>query len=172
MMWRRPHIRNCASGVYLIECVITSVRRPMTCSRVSSAVRMSTCPVPCILPPSQVCSRRSSDRLASIAGMSTSAFHQHFRAVTSMTPLQFQKQLRLMESRRLMLSEGRSASRAAFTVGYLSVSQFNRDYRRMFGLPPVRETAKARKTAERKSSDRSGFVRRDAVGFRAPVISA
>jgi len=112
------------------------------------------------------------DRLASLAGMSTSAFHQHFRAVTSMTPLQFQKQLRLIESRRLMLSEGRSASSAAFTVGYQSVSQFNRDYRRMFGLPPVRETAEARKAAERKSSDGTGFLRRDAVGFRAPVISA
>ncbi|MBM0106625.1 AraC family transcriptional regulator [Steroidobacter sp. S1-65] len=88
------------------------------------------------------------DRLASRVGMSASAFHHHFRAVTAMTPLQFQKRLRLIESRRLMLSEGRSASSAAFTVGYQSVSQFNRDYRRMFGLPPVRETVQARKAAE------------------------
>jgi AraC-like DNA-binding protein len=85
------------------------------------------------------------ERLAAMAGMSPSAFHQHFRAATSMTPLQFQKQLRLIEARRLMLSEGTSASSAAFAVGYQSVSQFSRDYRRTFGLPPVRETSVARR---------------------------
>ena len=112
------------------------------------------------------------DRLAGIAGMSTSAFHQHFRTVTSMTPLQFQKQLRLIESRRLMLSEGRTASSAAFAVGYQSVSQFTRDYRRMFGLPPVRETAQARRSTERESDDRSRFLRHDAVRLTATAISA
>jgi AraC-like DNA-binding protein len=83
-------------------------------------------------------------RLAAAAGMSPSSFHQHFRAVTSLSPLQFQKQLRLIEARRLMLSDGATASSAAFAVGYESVSQFTREYRRMFGLPPVRDTAAAR----------------------------
>jgi len=84
------------------------------------------------------------ERLADLAGMSTSSFHQHFRSVTSLSPLQFQKQLRLIEARRLMMSEGASASSAAFAVGYESVSQFTREYGRMFGLPPVRDTEAAR----------------------------
>jgi len=87
------------------------------------------------------------ERLADAAGMSPSSFHQHFRAVTSLSPLQFQKQLRLIEARRLMLSEGVSASHAAFTVGYESVSQFTREYGRLFGLPPVRDTAAAKDKA-------------------------
>jgi len=87
------------------------------------------------------------ERLAEVAGMSPSSFHQHFRAVTSLSPLQFQKQLRLIEARRLMLSEGINASHAAFTVGYESVSQFTREYGRLFGLPPVRDTAAAKDKA-------------------------
>lgn len=83
-------------------------------------------------------------RLAAVAGMSPSSFHRHFHAVTSLSPLQFQKQLRLIEARRLMLSEGASASRAAFAVGYESVPQFTREYGRMFGLPPVRDAETAR----------------------------
>lgn len=79
------------------------------------------------------------ERLAEVAGMSSSSFHQNFRAVTSLTPLQFQKQLRLIEARRLMLAEGVNASNAAFRVGYESVHQFTREYGRMFGLPPVRD---------------------------------
>ncbi len=79
------------------------------------------------------------ERLAREAGMSRSAFHQHFRAVTTVSPLQFQKQLRLIEARRSMLAEGKSASRAAFDVGYASVPQFTREYARMFGLPPVKD---------------------------------
>ncbi len=86
-------------------------------------------------------------RLAAVAGMSPSSFHQHFRAVTSLSPLQFQKQLRLIEARRLMLREGASASRAAFSVGYESVPQFTREYGRMFGLPPVRDLDVARSRA-------------------------
>jgi len=86
-------------------------------------------------------------RLAAAAGMSPSSFHQHFRAVTSLSPRQFQKQLRLIEARRLMLSEGVSASSAAFAVGYESVPQFTREYRRMFGLPPVRDTEAAKRAA-------------------------
>lgn len=79
------------------------------------------------------------ERLAAVAGMSPSSFHQHFRSLTSLSPLQFQKQLRLIEARRLMLAEGVSASSAAFAVGYESVPQFTREYGRMFGLPPVRD---------------------------------
>ncbi len=84
------------------------------------------------------------ERLAAVAGMSSSSFHHHFRAVTSLSLLQFQKQLRLIEARRRMLSDGLSASRAAFEVGYESVSQFTREYGRMFGLPPGRDTSVSR----------------------------
>ena len=71
--------------------------------------------------------------------MSASAFHAKFRAVTASSPLQFQKRLRLIEARRLMLSDGLSASGAAFKVGYESVPQFTREYGRMFGIPPGRD---------------------------------
>lgn len=84
------------------------------------------------------------ETLAAAAGMSPSSFHQHFRAVTSLSPLQFQKHLRLIEARRLMLAEDMSASSAAFAVGYESVSQFTREYGRLFGLPPVRDARAAR----------------------------
>ncbi len=83
------------------------------------------------------------EHLAAVAGMSTSSFHQHFRNQTSLTPLQFQKQLRLIEARRLMLGEGATASSAAFAVGYESVSQFSREYRRLFGLPPAKDASAA-----------------------------
>jgi len=83
------------------------------------------------------------EQLAGLAGMSPSSFHQHFRAVTSLTPLQFQKQLRLIEARRLMLADGVNASTAAHAVGYESVQQFTREYGRMFGLPPVRDVSAA-----------------------------
>ena len=79
------------------------------------------------------------EQLAAVAGMSASTFNQHFRAVTSLSPLQFQKQLRLIEARRLMLSEGASASIAAHAVGYGSVPQFTREYGRLFGASPVRD---------------------------------
>ncbi|WAJ39246.1 AraC family transcriptional regulator [Pseudomonas sp. GOM7] len=85
----------------------------------------------------------SVERLASVAGMSPSSFHHHFRKQTSLTPLQFQKQLRLIEARRLMTGEGVSASSAAFAVGYESVSQFSREYRRLFGLPPAKDATTA-----------------------------
>lgn len=84
------------------------------------------------------------ERLAALAGMSPSSFHQHFRSVTSLSPLQFQKQLRLIEARRRMLAQGDTVAMAAFAVGYESVSQFTREYRRLFGQPPARETAAAR----------------------------
>ena len=76
--------------------------------------------------------------LADAAGMSTSSFHQHFKAITSFSPRQFQKQLRLMEARRLMQSEGATARRAAFAVGYESAQQFTREYAYRFGATPRR----------------------------------
>jgi AraC-like DNA-binding protein len=79
-------------------------------------------------------------QLAASSGMSVSTFHRRFKAMTSLTPIQFQKQLRLIEARRLMLTDGQTASRAAFEVGYESVSQFTREYVRMFGAPPRRDT--------------------------------
>ncbi len=84
------------------------------------------------------------ERLAAAAGMSPSSFHHHFRAVTSLSPIQFQKQLRLIEARRRMLDDGLPASRAALEVGYESVTQFTREYGRMFGLPPRRDMSESR----------------------------
>jgi AraC-like DNA-binding protein len=78
-------------------------------------------------------------RLAEAAAMSLTSFHVGFKQLTSLTPLQFQKQLRLIEGRRLMTQEGMSATQAAFEVGYESVSQFSREYARMFGAPPRRD---------------------------------
>lgn len=87
------------------------------------------------------------EQLAETAGMSLSSFYEHFRAITSLTPLQFQKQLRLMEARRMLLANGEMISNAAYAVGYESVSQFTREYGRLFGMPPGRDikTIKARK---------------------------
>lgn len=79
------------------------------------------------------------ERLADVARMSLSSFHQHFKAMTSMTPLQFQKQLRLLEARRLMVTEDANVSAAAYQVGYESASQFSREYSRMFGVAPKRD---------------------------------
>jgi len=79
------------------------------------------------------------EELAHRVGLSTSAFHSHFRSTTAMSPLQFQKRMRLNEARRLMLTEQIDASRAAFKVGYESPSQFNREYSRQFGAPPMRD---------------------------------
>ena len=79
------------------------------------------------------------DQLAEVAGMSQSSFHEHFRAITSLTPLQFQKQLRLIEARRMLLADGAMISHAAYAVGYQSIPQFTREYGRMFGLPPARD---------------------------------
>lgn len=84
------------------------------------------------------------ERLAAVAGMSPSSFHRHFRAVTSLSPLQFQKRLRLIEARRLMLFEAASAASAAFAVGYESVPQFTREYGRLFGRSPVRDVKASR----------------------------
>ena len=76
------------------------------------------------------------EELAEIASMSISSFHRHFKEVTAMSPIQFQKQLRLQEARRLLLAESADAADVAFRVGYESTSQFSREYSRMFGSPP------------------------------------
>lgn len=89
----------------------------------------------------------SIDDLAAQARMSSSTFHHHFRSMTASSPLQFQKQLRLQEARRLMLSERMDAANAAFQVGYESPSQFNREYNRQFGAPPIRDITKLRQTS-------------------------
>jgi len=81
----------------------------------------------------------SIDDLARVAHMSTSSLHHRFKEVTAMSPVQYQKHLRLHEARRLMLSEGLEAASAAHRVGYESPSQFSREYRRLFGAPPKRE---------------------------------
>jgi AraC-like DNA-binding protein len=81
--------------------------------------------------------------LASMAGMSPPSLHRHFRSVTSMSPLQYQKQIRLQEARRLLFSEGRDAATAAFEVGYASPSQFSREYHRAFGKPPKQDAVYA-----------------------------
>ncbi len=78
------------------------------------------------------------EELAGIAQLSPSAFHRQFKALTSLTPLQYQKQLRLLEARRLMISSAANAETTAFAVGYQSPSQFSREYTRMFGAPPKR----------------------------------
>jgi AraC-like DNA-binding protein len=84
------------------------------------------------------------EQLAAAARMSASSFHQHFKMLTSMSPLQYQKQLRLLEARRLMVADGINAANAAYRVGYESASQFSREYARMFGTPPKKDALEHR----------------------------
>lgn len=90
------------------------------------------------------------EELAAQANMSTSTFHHHFRSMTALSPLQYQKQLRLQEARRLMLAERMDAANAAFQVGYESPSQFSREYNRLFGAPPLRDITKLRGLSARE----------------------
>lgn len=87
------------------------------------------------------------ESMAHELGMSVSSFHHHFKAVTAMSPLQFQKRLRLQEARRLMLGEQLDAASAAYRVGYDDAAYFNREYKRLFGLPPMRDVERLRTTA-------------------------
>ena len=93
------------------------------------------------------------DDLATQVHMSTSTFHHHFRTLTAMSPLQYQKWLRLNEARRLMLTEHADATTAAFNVGYESPSQFSREYARLFGSPPLRDITSLRQLPH---SERTG----------------
>ncbi len=81
------------------------------------------------------------------SGMSVSGFHHHFKAVTAMSPLQFQKRMRLQEARRLMLGEDLDAASAGYRVGYGDASHFNREYKRLFGAPPARDVERLREAA-------------------------
>lgn len=82
--------------------------------------------------------------LARLAGMSASPFHRHFRAVTAMTPIQFQKRIRLQEARLRLMSSTDDVAGVGFAVGYDSASQFSREYRRQFGSPPGQDAARLR----------------------------
>ena len=87
------------------------------------------------------------EQIARELGMSVSGFHHHFKAVTAMSPLQFQKRLRLQEARRLMLGEDLDAALAASRVGYYDASHFNREYKNLFGVPPIRDIQRLREEA-------------------------
>jgi AraC-like DNA-binding protein len=91
-------------------------------------------------------------------GMSVSGFHHHFKTVTAMSPLQFQKRLRLQEARRLMLGEHLDAASAAYRVGYDDASHFNREYKRLFGLPPMRDVERLRDVARESVSLETTFI--------------
>ena len=84
------------------------------------------------------------DELARLTRMSASAFHRNFHAVTAMSPIQFQKQLRLQEARMRLLADPGDVAAIAYAVGYESPSQFSREYRRQFGAPPGRDAARLR----------------------------
>ncbi|KAA0921890.1 AraC family transcriptional regulator [Streptomyces apricus] len=84
------------------------------------------------------------DEIAATAHMSTASLHRHFKAATGMSPLRFQKHLRLQEARRLLLAGDTTAALVAERVGYVSATQFNREYRRAYGLPPVQDTTRLR----------------------------
>lgn len=96
-------------------------------------------------------SRIRVEQLAAAAGMSLTPFHKHFKQLTSLTPGQYQKRLRLIEARRLMLERGLSASSAAFEVGYESVSQFTREYGRLFNTPPKRDVLRVRNSSRKRN---------------------
>lgn len=86
------------------------------------------------------------EMLAGLAGMSPASFHRHFKTATAMSPLQYQKSMRLQEARRLLIANA-EASRAGYAVGYESASQFSREYARMFGAPPARDAERLRRQA-------------------------
>jgi AraC-like DNA-binding protein len=86
--------------------------------------------------------------IAEETNMSPSGLHHHFKTLTNMTPLQYQKHLRLQEARRLMLAEAMDASAAAYHVGYVSRSQFTREYSRLFGAPPFRDVKQIREQSQ------------------------
>lgn len=93
--------------------------------------------------------------LAAMTGMSVAAFYRHFKAVTSMAPIQYQKRLRLLKARRLLLFETHDVGKIAYAVGYESASQFSREYARLFGMPPGRDAARFRVAATANDDVRS-----------------
>ena len=108
------------------------------------------------------------DDLADLVQMSPSRFHHHFRQLTGMSPVQFQKHLRLNEARRLMLTDQLDAAAAAYQVGYESASQFSREYSRQFGAPPRKDVSRLLGVEEPASGGRNGAARgREASRYRA-----
>jgi transcriptional regulator GlxA family with amidase domain len=85
-------------------------------------------------------------QLAHLESMSVSASHRHFKAVTGMSPIQFQKRIRLLQARQLLISQSVNASAVAYEVGYESASQFTREYARFLGQPPARDASQIRET--------------------------
>ena len=115
------------------------------------------------------------DDLASRVSMSKTTFHRHFRTVTAMSPLQYQKRWRLNEAKRLMLTERLDAATAALQVGYESASQFSREYTRMFGAPPLRDIMKTRRSPMVECRDDRSFSLIGALSslplsFISPII--
>jgi AraC-like DNA-binding protein len=112
------------------------------------------------------------EELAALSGMSSSSFHRHFRAATSMSPIQFQKQIRLQEARALLLARSGDVTQVAYAVGYESPSQFSREYRRAFGVAPVRDVAAGDRAgaAQRAvgTGDRAGAAQRAVVEISPP----
>lgn len=96
------------------------------------------------------------ESLAEMTSMSVAAFYRHFKAVTSMAPIQYQKRLRLLTARRLLLFEAKDAGSIAHSVGYESASQFSREYARMFGLPPRRDAARYKVPTSSSDQDVNG----------------
>ena len=108
------------------------------------------------------------DELADRAHMSPSTFRQHFRALTGVSPLQYQKQLRLQEARQLMLNESLDAGSAGGRVGYESPSQFSREYSRLFGAPPQRDVTRMRLAPVAGASNPRQTLARSAARGRGP----
>ncbi|MGZ3667337.1 MAG: AraC family transcriptional regulator [Ktedonobacterales bacterium] len=103
------------------------------------------------------------EQMARELGMSVSGLHHHFKAVTAMSPLQFQKRLRLLEARRLMLGEDLDAARAAYRVGYRDASHFNREYKSLFGVPPMRDVQRLRARDLTATNSTRNDMRNDAT---------
>jgi AraC-like DNA-binding protein len=103
--------------------------------------------------------------LAAMAGMSLAAFYRRFRKVTAMTPIQYQKRLRLLKARRQLLFEPHDAASVAFSVGYESLSQFSREYARMFGMQPGRDVARF------KAQATGTAVKSMSVPHRTPAVA-
>jgi AraC-like DNA-binding protein len=104
------------------------------------------------------------ESIANDLAMSVSSFHHHFKTVTAMSPLQFQKRLRLQEARRLMLGESLDAASAAYRVGYDDASHFNREYKRLFGMPPMRDVERLRETARESAGLEPSFIQSEERG--------
>lgn len=94
------------------------------------------------------------DELARLSGMSVSSFHRHFRSVTAMTPIQYQKRIRLQEARARLITQPHDVAGVAFAVGYESPSQFSREYRRHFGAPPGKDAESLRASVAEVSRGR------------------